>query len=561
MGARISVVCAVYNPGPYLQGLIDSLERQTMPAGDWEAVFVDDGSTDGSGERLDEIAAGQDHLRVVHIPNSGWPGRPRNVGLDAATGTYVVIVDHDDWLGAEALERMVDRAERNEADVVMAKEVGHGFGVPLVAFRENVDDARLGVAPLQALLTPHKLFRRSMLDEHGIRFPEGKRRLEDHQFVMHAYFHARRISILADYPCYHWTLRGDRSNATHSRVDWSGYYENLGEILDIVDAHTEPGPLRDRLYGHWYFAKTLHKLRGKRWYDGPLSTGSASLVDAVEGIVADRFPPRLDPALTVRYRVVARAVRARSLPLVSAQAELTDGIGATFELIEAAPRDWGIDLAIACALATADGTPLTFVKRGGRLLWSPPEPLASDPSLRPEDLDATDELGDASVEVVLRHRASRVEYSRAVPLPLDRTAGSTRVEGTVRISLDLATWAAGTPLSNGTWDVLARVEAAGWRGTRHLPVVELDPAPREWSTRPYVNKSGNLSIEVAGSTGPMLEAPVHVVLPPAPARVVVPDSRAGRVRRALRRVVPISARSAARRLAERVEGSIRARFG
>ncbi len=560
MSPRITVVCAVYNPGPYLQVLIDSLARQSLPAGEWEAIFVDDGSTDGSGELLDEIATGQDHLHVIHIPNSGWPGRPRNVGIEAATGTYVLIVDHDDWLGAEALERLVDRADRNGADVVMPKEVGHGFGVPMIAFRANVDDARLGVEPLQALLTPHKLFRRSMLDDHGIRFPEGRRRLEDHQFVMHAYFHARRISILADYPCYHWTLRGDRSNATHSRVDWDLYYANLRDILDIVDRHTDPGPLRDRLYGHWYFAKTLHKLRGRRWYDGPLSTASASLFDSIKGIVAERFPPRLDPALPVRYRVLARAVRADSLELIAAHAELTDGIQASFALLEASPRDGGIDLVVECALGTADGTPLTFEEREGRFLWSPPDPLASDPSLRPEDLDATDELDDAELTVVFRHRTSRVEYSQAFPLPVDRTSGSAQIAATVRVSVDLATVAAGSVLSDGTWDVLVQVEAAGWRSVRRLPAAPLGEILPTWMVRPYVTQAGDLALAVSGSPGPLLEAPAKVELPHRPAAESV-TPRAQPLRRALRRVVPTPARRAVRRLAERLEGSIRARMG
>ena len=61
-------------------------------------------------------------------------------------------------------------------------------------------------APL-ALLTPHKLFRTAMLREHGIRFPEGRRRLEDHLFVVPAYFAAERISVLASYPIYHWVSR------------------------------------------------------------------------------------------------------------------------------------------------------------------------------------------------------------------------------------------------------------------------------------------------------------------------------------------------------------------
>ncbi len=51
-------------------------------------------------------------MTVVHQPNSGGPGGPRNVGLDRATGTYVFFLDADDYLGVEALERLVRMAER-----------------------------------------------------------------------------------------------------------------------------------------------------------------------------------------------------------------------------------------------------------------------------------------------------------------------------------------------------------------------------------------------------------------------------------------------------------------
>ena len=109
---RVSVVVAVYNPGPLIERLVDSLLWQTMPAGAYEVIFVDDGSTDGSGRRVDELASTHPHMHAFHIPNSGWPGRPRNIGIDAARGRYVYFVDHDDWLSPEALERLADRADR-----------------------------------------------------------------------------------------------------------------------------------------------------------------------------------------------------------------------------------------------------------------------------------------------------------------------------------------------------------------------------------------------------------------------------------------------------------------
>ncbi len=76
---KISVIVPVYNPGRNIDECLDSLLGQTMPAAEHELIFVDDGSTDGTPARLAALAAEHPHVRVERIPNSGWPGRPRNV--------------------------------------------------------------------------------------------------------------------------------------------------------------------------------------------------------------------------------------------------------------------------------------------------------------------------------------------------------------------------------------------------------------------------------------------------------------------------------------------------
>src|SRR5919197_3070579 len=164
---KVSVVVPVYNPGEHFEPCLRSLLAQTMPASEHELIFVDDGSTDGTPARLDELAARHAHVHVQHIPNSGWPGRPRNVGLDMACGEFVYFVDNDDWLGGEALERLYATALAEDAHIVIGKVVDHGKGVPLTVFAHNVHDATAVTAPL-GLLTPHKLFRRSLLERHGI---------------------------------------------------------------------------------------------------------------------------------------------------------------------------------------------------------------------------------------------------------------------------------------------------------------------------------------------------------------------------------------------------------
>jgi len=66
----VSVIVPVFNPGDSITPLLDSLLGQTMPPGECELIFVDDGSTDGSGARLDGLARAHAHVQVEHIPNS-----------------------------------------------------------------------------------------------------------------------------------------------------------------------------------------------------------------------------------------------------------------------------------------------------------------------------------------------------------------------------------------------------------------------------------------------------------------------------------------------------------
>ncbi len=229
--AKVSVIVPVYNPGADIDPLIDSLLGQTMPAGERELVFVDDGSTDGTGARLDALASEHADVRVVHTPNSGWPGRPRNVGLDLAGGEFVFFADNDDWLERDALERLYAAATTHRADIVVGKVVGHGRGVPHIfaADRHGLDARR---APL-LLLTPHKLFRRALLEQHGIRFPEGRTRLEDRLFLVPAYFAAQTL-------VYHGGYYG------MSRADAR---RRAGEMMDVFDLRAKANTRAPKLSG------------------------------------------------------------------------------------------------------------------------------------------------------------------------------------------------------------------------------------------------------------------------------------------------------------------------
>ena len=125
---KFSVIIPVYNVEPYLRVCLDSVLAQTFT--DWEAICVDDGSTDGSGVILDEYAKKDERFNVVHQQNRGLSAA-RNVGLDQATGDYVTFLDSDDLIAPEWLARFYDIAAQTRADMVRQHCTTFGDGQPI----------------------------------------------------------------------------------------------------------------------------------------------------------------------------------------------------------------------------------------------------------------------------------------------------------------------------------------------------------------------------------------------------------------------------------------------
>jgi poly(ribitol-phosphate) beta-N-acetylglucosaminyltransferase len=307
---RVSVVIPVYNSAHYLAECLDSILAQDLPTDEYEVVAVDDGSTDRSGAILDDYAARYAHVRVIHQANSGWPGRPRNVGLEAAGGRYVFFADSDDRLGPEALRRMTDFADTHSSDVVVAKVVhsdGTPFGGRVWRTAQQVD------ADLtQAIVTlgPFKLFRREFLDQQGLRFPEGRVRLEDGIFVAKAYATARRVSVLADYDYYFKRDRDDGGNISLTPVEPYQYSGSVATIIETLRKHVADPALADAL------VTTLYRRKGLKWF-GPdrfprySADRRSAWVEAVANLAQQHVPRALDETLPLTHRVRSTLVRAR----------------------------------------------------------------------------------------------------------------------------------------------------------------------------------------------------------------------------------------------------------
>ncbi|MFD9389170.1 glycosyltransferase family 2 protein [Streptomyces sp. NPDC060000] len=472
MPVKVSVIVPVYNPGPYIEDCLASLLRQSLPPDEYEVIFVDDGSTDATPARLDAVAAEDPRIRVVHQENSGWAGKPRNVGIDLSRGEYVMFVDNDDHLGDEALERMYAYGVTHDADVVVGKMAGKGRSVPVELFRVNRPHATVGNAPLIDSLTPHKMVRRAFLDRTGLRFPEGRRRLEDHVFVTEAYLRAGNVSVLSDYVCYYHVRRHDAANAGFRRFDPVGYFKNLREALDVVERYTEPGPLRDKLFRRWLRVEMVERLRGRRFLGLP-EDYRRELFEEIHGVVVERFGPGVAAPLQPTQRVVAALAAEGRYDDVVAFAEWEAGVALAVDPEDVAWQGGALRIAFAAEL-THDGGPMTFPSAGGSPQW-PPRDVAE--AVRWLGTDTVGRFDRTVPDLLLRERVGAAQYFQPVDVVRETVpagdAGQVRLVLRATATVDPSTALSGGPAGEGLWDVFVRVGLGGW--TKEL---RLGPAPR-----------------------------------------------------------------------------------
>ena len=453
----MTVVVPVYNSGANIEACLESLVGQTLPLERYEIVLVDDGSTDGTAAVLRAWEARHPQLiRVISEPNSGWPGRPRNVGVDAASGSYVQFVDNDDVLAADALEAMLGAARNSDADVVLGKLSSDFRTVNHAVYRHNAERVTWADFPLVESLTPHKMFRTSLLREHDIRFGEGPRQLEDQVFCMHAYGHARSVSVVADRPCYFYRRRrGFGRNAGDVEVEPDDYYRDVEEVLDVIGAHTADEALRARLALRFFRVEMLGRLRDRLMLDYT-DDYRRRVFGQVADLAARRLPVAVDDALPFFVRRQARLLRAGDLGGMLSFAKELDTLAVIAELVRPVWVDGRLRLDIDASLQWQE-QPLTR------------ERLATiDPAV--DDL-----LSDAAVDVVVINRADATTWyvGRSLSVADD---GALRIRGVV--DLDPRTAAAGRPLSPGLWNVRLRAVLGGITRTLRLPVG--DQPLRSW---------------------------------------------------------------------------------
>lgn len=206
-----SIIVPVYNVQECLDGVLSALLKQTHLS--WEAILIDDGSTDGSGKICDEWCRRNSRFRVVHLKNGGV-ANARNQGLTLATGEFVTFCDSDDYYEPNFLETLFDIHEKSQADLSVASVYVDTNGQSCVHSLPLEGD--LEQSQFSSILNNwfditwmglwNKLFKTSILRQHQIHFPTGLSLGEDSLFILEYLRHCDRVSC-KDIPIYHYVQR------------------------------------------------------------------------------------------------------------------------------------------------------------------------------------------------------------------------------------------------------------------------------------------------------------------------------------------------------------------
>lgn len=116
MDCLVSIIVPCYNVDSYVDRCLDSLVNQSYA--NIEIIAVDDGSTDDTSHIIDTMSINESRIITIHKKNRGLSSA-RNTGLNECKGKYVLFVDGDDYLDVDAVEKLVQAAEKNEAPIVM----------------------------------------------------------------------------------------------------------------------------------------------------------------------------------------------------------------------------------------------------------------------------------------------------------------------------------------------------------------------------------------------------------------------------------------------------------
>lgn len=226
----ISIIVPFFNSAAYLRRCVSSLCHQTISK-QLEIVFVDDCSSDNSEDviksTLSELNFTGDVVFERHASNQG-SAIARRTGIEASNGTFILFCDSDDWIERDMCEKMLDKAERDNCDIVVCdynKETQSTIVHVKNCFSENFLSELLKCSITGSLC--NKLIKRSLFNENGFVYPTLAFS-EDYVMTFQVSYYAKIIGYIPE-PLYNYAYN---SNSITQQNDLQRVTKRMDEDLE-----------------------------------------------------------------------------------------------------------------------------------------------------------------------------------------------------------------------------------------------------------------------------------------------------------------------------------------
>lgn len=238
----ISIIIPVYNVEPYLRQCLDSILNQSC--NDWEAILVDDGSTDGSGTICDEYASHNSRIKVFHKENGGV-STARNTGLNIANGEWIWFVDGDDWIEKNAISILYNCIVQNTSTDIIY------FGLNQVGENKIWKSSATDILNMSkenflrsVQCNTHQaiLYKHSIIKSHNIFFSVGMKMAEDLEYQYKYLLHCKNPIQIS--PTLYFLREREGSASHNQQTTRNSLYGNqmiLSHMLDYIKRQNDKG--------------------------------------------------------------------------------------------------------------------------------------------------------------------------------------------------------------------------------------------------------------------------------------------------------------------------------
>ncbi len=216
---EVSIIVPIYNAEKSIARCIDSILSQEYT--DFELILCDDGSTDKSGQIIDEYREKDERIRVLHKENTGVSDT-RNQGIAVAKGKYIQFLDADDWITVDATKLLVRTMKEGGCDLVISdfyrvigERISHKGDIDadgILTQEEFAEYMMVNPADFYYGVLWNKLYKREIIEKYHLKMDESVSWCEDFLFNLEYLLHTKRIAAL-QVPIYYY-MKTEGSLAT-----------------------------------------------------------------------------------------------------------------------------------------------------------------------------------------------------------------------------------------------------------------------------------------------------------------------------------------------------------